>query len=109
MDIAKQLRYEATGEYGTMPPVRYIPLMLSAANEIDDLHRRLAQSEAEYVEHAVHALHKLDTEMQNADALADALNLLTYTKGVPTHLIDLVFDALDNHDKMRQKQPKSTE
>lgn len=109
MDIATNLRYEATGEYGTMPPVRYIPLMLSAANEIDDLNRHIAKSEADYVEHAVHALHELDKEMANSDRLADALHLLTEARGVPSNLIDVVFDAIEQHDKMRHNHRNNTE
>jgi len=107
MDISKQLRYEATGENGVLPPPRYIPLMLSAANEIDDLNHQLQKSDSEYVDNALRALQQLDEETRNADRLADALHLLAGAKGVPAHLVDIVFDAIENYDNLRQIRPIS--
>jgi hypothetical protein len=103
MDISQKLRDEATGEYGVLPPVRYIPLMLSAANEIDDLTYRLEQNETDYVDISVAGLDEIDAEKANADQLADALHLLMSERGCPSHLVDVVFDALENHDNRRQK------
>lgn len=103
MDISRKLREEATGEYGVLPPARYIPIMLSAANEIDDLIYRLEQTETEYVDISVAGLSEIDAEKASSDQLADALHLLMGARGCPSHLVDVVFDALENHDNRRQK------